>query len=1261
MPFGTNDEVISTSPTTPRPFGQNDEVLSRGDAVPFQKRTGQDEAAHGTLSEWKPSIGERLSMAAPGLFSGEIQPATGMPRGALPRIGQAASSFLHFAPLSAEQWIGQPPQNVAQGVTEGVAKQITPANIGIGLAAAPLFMAKEATVPITLAKSIIAAYFAKQGAETMGTEAERMTRPQAIDPTLTPGQRAEAGANVALGGLVRLAPAFPHPPTAKFFTPEDVQRYSVNPEGFEKRQAQEPPVVLGGQPPPKEAFLVGPQGEDLSGRVQYIPRPIQPAYQPAGEPLQGGQVSFGGTPIPNARQQGFPLNRQEESLVQEALSGEVTGPSGPYLRPGLPPTQEQLAKRQAKESVEQGLTMEELPGYDLPKQETPLTPTEADEVVLSNLQKDRLRAAVARGADADTIRGILRLKEEEPTLVKVTELNSIKKPGGQYAIQERETTSVPMGPPPGDSGQVESRVRGEGVQQPEVGETSQETTQGDVGRYNQLVGQMKTNPTPEAWQELETLKNKYGGMPPTERQVIESGEEKGQTQEQERVLNQPEVPPSGTIGGGIQRAVEGGRRGEEGAVNLQVVRDAINAVYDKVGEGVEAVKDLFGDKPFRTAMMRMSGVAAPNTTRRMPIVGNQLVMTAKANDIVELVKKDLVNQVLGSRYKDPEFDKLVGAVGVEDNLRAKGAKNVASGLPSGVTSVVGQPWSPIKTEAQYQQLKNATAIKEALERHKQLIQPEVEQRHVALGGKLRQGGLETDAFFNLIPVQQATKSGATSGQLATLKKGSMFGRQFKGTAPEYDLSYRNMAERMVAGNWFEMEKQRLFNLAESTGFGKVQRSGAPIPTFDKPMEPIPIQRKQIVYQKQGGPGKTVVKNETLWVPKDTAEEFRQAFQTDSPLAKALRIPGRLLTEAQISLGADALIHISNMTAGIVTAPEKVTAVKYTLQNIKRVWDNDASVQHDLATLAKEYGIVRGEQAGDRSLWRKVLQPGSGAIRFYDKVARLTLNQLYEDAVQRGESPDSKIWRRAAVHGAIGEYNVRLLTKLQQQLKEVGVSPFIVAGKTFNRLSVRQLTMAPGRKAVDVQAGAQMRAKQALYAGALLIAAPMVINSITTGTPFGRPGVDVGDIDTGKSTKNGKPITVDVAKMLMVRRGLRITGVQAIARGIEQGQSVKQIAKGAATDIARGVAQPYAGPLVSAEEMVRTGKDFMQYRRAQDQSLGGKLKEAVKEANPMTATLLGKPSEGDLGERTLSRLGRVAGVMTGPSPVSTIKSLAVQFN
>lgn len=696
-----------------------------------------------------------------------------------------------------------------------------------------------------------------------------------------------------------------------------------------------------------------------------------------------------------------------------------------------------------------------------------------------------------------------------------------------------------------------------------------------------------------------------------------------------------------------------GQTPESGAINLDAIREGL-------GNASDAVKEFFSDEGIRRKTMKMAGVSVPRTTSQNEAVGNQLAMFAQAEGVAEAKARSMVSEVLGKHWKDSEFANKLGAVGVEDQLRTLKAQLLAKGKTAeamSVNTVVGQPYSPIKSEAQYQMLKNAPDIKAALARHIATVQDLAEQKQSALKGALRAPGQDTGSFFNLIAkgVDDGTIPSARNGNpLATLKGGTRFGKEFKGTGTEYETDYRKMAERMVKGNWTEVEKQKLFDLVDKTGFGHLQKAGEDLPTFDKPMSPIPVQRRMAVIIKPGDKPIMKNQNETLWVPKDTAEEFRQAFQTDSPIkSQLLQGIGGLNTRIQTAAGADAAIHVSNLAAAIVTSPEKATAVKYALKNMMDTFETNPGVQKRLADMAEEAGIVRqGED--EVSAWKKLI-PGKHMISWVDQIGRLTFDQLYKDAIKRGESPDSPIWRRAAVQGNLGEYNKRLASKLQQTMKELGISPFLVAGKNLNRLSLKQLALSPGRKSLDAQGGAKMRLRQALYATGLLVATPMIVNKMVTGNPFPK-GVQPGQIVV-KKNEDGSYVTWDIAKLLMWRRGLRNSGIQAMAQGIEDKQSIGQIAKQAGKDIGRGIAHPFAGPLVSTADTA-LGSGIMSDRA--DKPLSGRLVDAAKQLNPTATMLLDSDATKTTGEKAIKGIGGTVGLKVTPSHVSRISQLAHEW-
>lgn len=736
-----------------------------------------------------------------------------------------------------------------------------------------------------------------------------------------------------------------------------------------------------------------------------------------------------------------------------------------------------------------------------------------------------------------------------------------------------------------------------------------------------------------------------------------------------------------TIGQGIQAALA--KNVEAGSVGFpDAISEAIHTATAKFGDSIRNLGDVFSDENLRAQTMKLGAVSVPKTTAASKAVGNQLTMFAQAEGVAETVAKSLATDVLGEHYKDPVFDRNLGAVLVEDQLRGLQSRLEKSGKANEaakVNTVVGQNWSPIKSEAQYQQLLKSKAVQDAIARHKETVQARARTAQEAVGGKLRGGGAETDAFVNLIPMlgEEGAREfifGRRQGDLtATLKKGTRFGKEFKGTAPRYELSYRAMAERMVKGNWAEVEKRKLFDMAAKSGIAVLQKAGEARPELEGKWEQIPIQRRMMAIVKKGERPQMVSQNETLWVKDRYAEEFRQAFQTDSPLRKGLvRRLAHGVTSIQVSLGADAAFHTGNMLAAVNTAAREQTGANIAglreadtarriIRNAVKVWQDTPEVQRQLAQMAEEAGIVRQGEAHEASLLRKLVQPGGVAIRFIDKVGRLTLDELYQERVKAGMSPDDPVWRRAAVQGQLGEYNKRLLTKVQQLMKESGASPFLVAGRTFNRLGIRQLLLSPQTKAASPQAWARMRMQQALYVLTGIVVAPMVINTMTVGNPYGRTGVEIGQIDTGKDTSDGRHITVDMAQISMMRRGMRITGIQALASGIRDKQSPKQIGTQMVKDVATGLTHPYAGPAVQAAEMLRSGEDFSGFRRATDQSLTGRIKEAARTMNPTIETFAGRRSTETVPERTLTRFGRVVGARTTPSALQRINKLAREFN
>lgn len=180
------------------------------------------------------------------------------------------------------------------------------------------------------------------------------------------------------------------------------------------------------------------------------PPAVSPEQIALAERVQGGgQAPYGKTsfmreaeaPTTTRTQAATQAERDMlQSVVDEAAAQGIEIPKGnlppgvSYRRPKVAPTLAEQEKRQARESVAQGLTGES--GYYTDEPRTQPLPEPAPQpertregvtivspetgraiekpIPLSALQRSRLRAALARGASEESILNILRLKEREP-------------------------------------------------------------------------------------------------------------------------------------------------------------------------------------------------------------------------------------------------------------------------------------------------------------------------------------------------------------------------------------------------------------------------------------------------------------------------------------------------------------------------------------------------------------------------------------------------------------------------------------------------------------------------------------------------------------------------------------------------------------------------------------------------------------------------------------------------------------------------------
>lgn len=658
---------------------------------------------------------------------------------------------------------------------------------------------------------------------------------------------------------------------------------------------------------------------------------------------------------------------------------------------------------------------------------------------------------------------------------------------------------------------------------------------------------------------------------------------------------------------------------------------------------IQAVLDTISELPtgFKDLAASAAGESAPKTSNRAVESGNALVRFASAKIAAPQVAKSLVTDVLGDQYKDPVFSEKLGAVLVEDRLRAiedsfRQAGDTASA--DAVETIIGKKDSPLKTQADFDAALNDPKIQEAIQRHKDTVQETATQMHEETGGKLAGPGLRTGAFVNLKALFDGADeimSGGGRGNLENfLRRKTKFGQQATGTAENYELNYRTLGERMIEANYSEYAKRQMYDQLVKDGLAQYANPGDPIPdTLGKKPVRFRIERKGT----PAGEGKARTYLKDLWVNRDIAQELRNAENVDGPIERpAALLAVNILNKLQLAGPTDAAWHIGNMLSSIsgsqggksflVDVLRKVPGVNVA-DTIGRVWSSAAKVLKDtpeiqaqIADLAK-IGAMRGDSTH--------MGFSGKLIGLLDKAGRLVRDDLYQNLVDRGLVENTEANRREWVN-QLGQYNPRLMGQFQRFFKEAGISPFIVAGRNFNRMGIRKVTLSPGIKASTLQAAAALRAVEAVGVVTTLFAIPALLNFLTTGNPTGRPGTKVGQIDTGKNRSDGSLIVIDPAQWIGLRRGMRITGINAVSEGLRKGESQKTITKNAIRDVLGGIIHPWSGPAVNMASVAVTGYSPTLYKESKvPGDFGENFLAALKQVNPLVASYF-KGKEKDTG-------------------------------
>ena len=618
-------------------------------------------------------------------------------------------------------------------------------------------------------------------------------------------------------------------------------------------------------------------------------------------------------------------------------------------------------------------------------------------------------------------------------------------------------------------------------------------------------------------------------------------------------------------------------------------------ILGRVGRAIQNARDWFSVRPI------------PKLERAN--LGDSAYQHAAARNSVVHTVRDLLARVFPSEYKHPTAMNVTGDILVKDNIlglydQAK-AHLDATELGTPEHKAAGKAVFDIEQahdldayDRDVQAAKGNKAISDNIERWKKWVNPEMDKMYGELkasdpGAEFEPRGRHFGARINLLGKDAAAELADFTDITKTMPHPSVssyrnpnvkrdrFARKAKGTA-QYSTDPGLILMNTIGGRWNEVTKLRFYNDIVKKGQGIINDGERP--AVDN-IGGEKLARLPIKIPETTEAGKTRQVEKSLWVKQSLVPEIKGVLDVDSHLPSNPVF--RWLTGVQLLQATDMIAHAKNIHTVIANSLGSSRAWTDAVRKMpflattdfvgriasvtRQVMSDTPAIRNELADMSRQ-GLLRPKYpiTGIQKITR-----GQQFLHHVDTASRVIMNRFWNNLIERGMVQDTVAGRRQFVQ-QIGEYNRRLMGPTMRFLRDIGASPFVVAGRTFNRFSKKLLLGDPGFKAANTKAAIAARAQ--MVSG--LVAAttvPAIVNYFTTGNFGGRPGTPVGAIDTGSTTKDGKLRIVDVFQLMGIRRGLRGTGAEAVIEGTREGKTVSQIGGKAIDDITGTVGHPWLGP------------------------------------------------------------------------------------
>ena len=637
------------------------------------------------------------------------------------------------------------------------------------------------------------------------------------------------------------------------------------------------------------------------------------------------------------------------------------------------------------------------------------------------------------------------------------------------------------------------------------------------------------------------------------------------------------------------------------------------------------------------------------------------IQHAYARVAVPKIVNDMISRVFPDEYKNPDVGSKTMDILVKDNILGgydSFVQRYAEALQAG-DDVAAKKWQKAIKDIQdihnlgamdrdVQAAQKNEKISGNINRWKQHVVPALdklynEQKNVDPNTEREGRGRYFDSRINLLTKDkaQAWQTAMTDGDTAMPEPSASSYRNpnvkrdpndmmayFTG---DYSTDTKAILSSVFGNRWNEVTKIRFYNEMMDKGMATEAEQGQEAPEGQK--------RLPIRMPETNSNGKTQMVEKSLFVPSEAVEEIRRVLGTDMKLK--MNKVGGFLTQVQLTQIADLVTHTKNIMSVISRAQgagstwtdigrkvpffNTADATYRILKTTREVLSDTPEIRKEIADMAQQ-GFIRPEfpLTGIQKITR-----GQQIIHEADTASRVIMNRFFNELVKENKALDTPENRYDFV-SQIGEYNKRLMNHIQSKAAESGLSPFIVAGRNFNRQGRWAISGNPGLKAASTNAAVQMRVTN-LLGTAMLFTMPMFLNYLTTGQMTGREGTPLGAWDLGMEPddETGKHKAIDLMQLSGARRGMRSIGLDAAINGLMNGDNANEIIGNAIQDAGNTMIHPWMGPALGFVSKTATGRqlDMRGYMEAERVPEGGGLqylenfRAALESQNPLVYSLV----------------------------------------